>query len=181
VYPSNGPEVKCHLNSILQYLRRKGALYFWVLEFQDRGAPHYHILVNKWIPKGELSDRWFRIVNSGDLDHLHYGTRIEAIRDKGKIKGYLNKYMCKREQKIVPEGFEKVGRFWGHTRGLLFIKHRVAYVGMYRNVRAQIRPFRKVRERVLLSALISYSSKIAAKKRNGQRSFIIKNGSSLRI
>ena len=44
-YTADGKAVKKHLNSFLQYLRRLGLAYCWVLEFQERGAPHFHILV----------------------------------------------------------------------------------------------------------------------------------------
>ena len=118
-FPCNGKETKAHLNAFLQYLRRKEIKYTWVLEFQSRGAPHYHIIASDFIPKNELSNRWYSIVNSGDEKHLKAGTGIESIKSKGHLYGYLSNYIKKLEQKIPPEGFENVGRFWGASRNLL--------------------------------------------------------------
>jgi hypothetical protein len=121
-FPSNGKETKAHLNVFLQYLRRKEIKYAWVLEFQSRGAPHYHIIASDFIHKEDLSKIWYRIVGSGDEKHLKAGTQIEAIKSKGHLYGYLSNYIKKLDQKTPPEGFENVGRFWGASRNLLTFK-----------------------------------------------------------
>lgn len=118
-FPCNGKETKVHLNSFLQYLRRKKIKYVWVLEFQARGAPHYHIITSDHIQKEELSECWYTIVGSGDEKHLKAGTGISSIQSKRQLHGYLSNYVEKLEQKTPPAGFENVGRFWGATRGLL--------------------------------------------------------------
>ena len=91
----------------------------WVLEFQSRGAPHYHVIVSEFIPKEEIGERWYRIVGSGDERHLRAGTGISAVRSKGQLYGYLSTYIKKLDQKTPPVGFEDVGRFWGSSRNLL--------------------------------------------------------------
>jgi len=121
-FPSNGKETKDHLNSFLQYLRRKKIKYTWVLEFQSRGAPHYHIIASDFIPKDELANQWYGIVRSGDEKHLKAGTSIDWIKSKGQLYGYLSSYIKKLDQKTPPEGFENVGRFWGASRNLLAFK-----------------------------------------------------------
>lgn len=118
-YPCNGRETKAHLNAFLQFLRRKGIKSVWVLEFQSRGAPHYHVIVSGFIPKEEIAERWYRIVGSGDERHLRAGTGISAIRSKRHLYGYLLSYIKKLDQKTPPEEFEDVGRFWGSSRNLL--------------------------------------------------------------
>lgn len=118
-FPCNGKETKAHLNAFLQFLRRKGIKYVWVLEFQQRGAPHYHIIASGVLPKDELSERWYKIVGSGDEKHLRAGTQIGRIHSKGHLHGYLSGYIKKLDQKIPPVGFENVGRFWGASRGIL--------------------------------------------------------------
>lgn len=118
-YPSNGRIIKDHLNAFLQYLRRKDIKYIWRLEFQTRGAPHYHILVSGFIPKEEIAERWYNIVGSGDEKHLRAGTSVNAIRSLRHLFGYLTNYMLKLEQSVVPAMFESVGRFWGSSRGIL--------------------------------------------------------------
>jgi hypothetical protein len=91
-FPSNGRKVKAHLNTFLQYLRRKRIKTVWILEFQSRGAPHFHIIVSGQIDKNELAERRYRIVGSRDEKHLRAGTRIEGIKSKGHLYGYLYNY-----------------------------------------------------------------------------------------
>ena len=86
-YPSNRRETKTHLNTFLQYLRGRKTKSVWVLEFQSRGAPHYHILISNQVPKEEIAERWYKIVESGDEKHLRAGTRVESIRSKGHLYG----------------------------------------------------------------------------------------------
>lgn len=121
-FPWDGSVVNRHLNTLRASLRRRGVSMFWVEEFQKRGAPHFHLLVNKFINKKWLADTWYRIVDSGDPKHLVAGTRVDFIRDRNKTASYMQKYLTKKEQKVVPDGFVHVGRFWGFTRGLLKVR-----------------------------------------------------------
>jgi hypothetical protein len=50
---------------------------------------------------------------------LKAGTRVEGIKSKGHLYGYLYNYIKKLDQKTPPEEFEDVGRFWGSSRSLL--------------------------------------------------------------
>jgi hypothetical protein len=118
-YPSNGKVTKRHLNAFLQFLRSRGVKCVWVLEFQARGAPHYHVIVSEFVPKQEIADRWYKVVGSGDEKHLRAGTGISTIRSKGELYGYLSSYIKKLDQKTPPIEFEEVGRFWGSSRNLL--------------------------------------------------------------
>jgi len=88
------------------------------LEFQGRGAPHYHLIASEAVPKEELSERWYKIVGSGDEKHLRAGTQIGRIQSKGHLYEYLSGYIKKLDQKTPPVGFENVGRFWGASRNL---------------------------------------------------------------
>jgi hypothetical protein len=83
------------------------------------GAPHYHVIISGEIPNDEVVERWYRIIGSGDERHLKAGTRVEGIRSKGHLFGYLYNYIKKLDQKKRPEEFENVGRFWGSSRNLL--------------------------------------------------------------
>lgn len=119
-YSADGKAVKKQLNSFLQYLRRLDVTYCWVLEFQLRGAPHFHILVSDYVPKDDVARRWFNIVGSGDEKHLRAGTRVEGVNgDKNRLLRYLFSYLRKADQKKVPEEYIGVGRFWGSTRNVL--------------------------------------------------------------
>jgi len=127
-YPCNGAESKRHLKRMLdeikrEYLRhccRNGIVddgtfsLFWFLEFQNRGAPHYHIF-GTWFPgKLWLSSRWYEICGTDDDRHFRAGTRIEILRrGRAGTVSYASKYAAKLAQKSVPEGYENVGRFWG--------------------------------------------------------------------
>lgn len=125
-YPTNGTETKEHLRRFLQELQREDARRldkrpsdqphsaFWFLEFQDRGAPHYHIFTNRPVNKQWCSRRWYDIVKSEDIRHLHAGTRCEKlVRGRAGTISYASKYAAKQSQKKVPAFFENVGRFWG--------------------------------------------------------------------
>ena len=118
----DGRLVKSHLNTFLQYLRDRKIKYLWVLEFQDRGAPHFHILLSSYIHKSNLSKEWYNIVNSNDERHLRAGTQIQSIKSEKHLYSYLSNYIKKLHQKSVPSGFLNVGRFWGASRNLLAFK-----------------------------------------------------------
>ena len=126
-YPSDGKQVKTHLHRFLTWLHRdRGKCsVLWFLEFQERGAPHVHILADFRIPRKSdlrrglrfrVSGAWYRIVGSGDSRHLAAGTRTETIRKKDGARRYAVKYAMKMRQKRVPVGYRNVGRFWGCTR-----------------------------------------------------------------
>lgn len=115
-YPVNGDVCKSHLNRFLNSLRRKGISYLWFLEFQNRGAPHFHVLMNGRLDYKYVAQRWYGIVGSGDEKHLSAGTRVEKLRTVDGAARYATKYAYKREQKIPPPQFQKVGRFWGHSK-----------------------------------------------------------------
>jgi hypothetical protein len=131
----DGETVKEHLNSWLQRLRSiaPGAKYLWILEFQSRGVPHFHVWLT--VPYSEhlavkLGAAWNRIAEPASTEHLWWHTKERVNRATGKVErsfmpwamkgaGYLRKYMSKEAQKCVPDGFGFVGRFWGASRGLV--------------------------------------------------------------
>lgn len=96
---------------------------FWFLEFQKRGAPHFHLLIWTNQEKSYLDVRlreyvslsWQQIVNAPDENerrlHRYAGTKVEKMR-KGHF-GYAKMYASKPRQKQVPDGWLNVGRFWG--------------------------------------------------------------------
>lgn len=120
-YPSDGAAVKYHWKCMRQFLLRNGFKYgFWFLEFQQRGAPHYHIYLptvkssrdKAWLQT--ISRRWAEIVDSTDFEnHVRAGTRFEKLRKPDATGGYVYKYVIKSEQKTVPDQYLNVGRFWG--------------------------------------------------------------------
>lgn len=126
-YSIDGSEIKEHLRRFLQEMRREWVRHaneccynvqeysaFWFLEFQERGAPHFHIFAT-WCPSRVwVAETWYRIVNSEDERHLRAGTRVEYLRlGKAGTIAYASKYAAKMEQKTVPDNYINCGRFWG--------------------------------------------------------------------
>jgi hypothetical protein len=112
-FTKDGREVKRHWARMRQWLVEQGRRGLWNLEFQGRGAPHYHMFMDGPVPYDAVAQHWYKIVGSGDLRHLAAGTRIEMLEKPHAMAAYAAKYATKNEQKEVPEGFEAVGRFWG--------------------------------------------------------------------
>lgn len=118
-FPMNGLEVRRHRLAILRKMKRYGMKeYTWSLEFQERGAPHIHILLDAWIGKKKLKNAWYEIVGSGDLKHLEIGAMIAQIGDITLTRMYIASYARKKDQKQVPAGYENVGKFWGSNRSV---------------------------------------------------------------
>lgn len=147
-YPLKGEKVKYHLNHFLTKLRRSYGQfdYLWFLEFQSRGAPHFHILTtlappNK-VQRSKISHMWADIVEPQNWPY----EAVEWVEDEAKYKGqlftneavwfvnkrekhlaklkhefgarrYVVKYATKLKQKIVPKNYRNVGRFWGKASG----------------------------------------------------------------
>ncbi len=129
-FSPSGKVAKRHLDvfqkRITRYLKTFGVSSWgclWFLEFQKRGAPHFHLLFfgfgfklfdlaafQKW-----LSQAWADIVAHADSvefqKHLNAGTKAEWCRKEHF--GYALKYASKLEQKSVPAEFADIGRFWG--------------------------------------------------------------------
>jgi hypothetical protein len=113
-FPLDGRTVKDHWRRFRQWMVRNGAKTgLWVLEFQKRGAPHFHIFIREPLDRHAVSNAWYKIVASKDPKHLEAGTRIETFRHPPALGSYVMKYAAKMEQKDVPAEFENVGRFWG--------------------------------------------------------------------
>lgn len=153
-YSGNPAEWKRNLHAIkMAFVRAWPEITgYWRLEFQKRGAPHFHLLVWNgpeieveeifdtrkqakiwmavWPDRSEqnrlvmewLSATWYRIVKSGDEKHLAAGTKIEPMQSWNGVSYYLTKYLCK-----LPEGsfvpVDWVGRFWGVIQGQKLKKH----------------------------------------------------------
>jgi len=124
-WPTDGRESKRHLNAFLQFIRRNypWIKYLWILEFQKRNAPHYHIFFSiapDPVIHAALAAAWCRLT-SPDNDqalqfHLHQKNWITWEMNNAN---YLAKYLDKDAQKAVPVGYHSFGRFWGNSRDLV--------------------------------------------------------------
>jgi len=98
----------------------------WKLEFQDRGAPHFHCMM--WgIPLSDRDDlviAWNDIVAPDDEEHLYFHLGllrdsehcIQSVRSWNGVKSYVSKYLSKEYECIT--GF--TGRVWGVVGSLPF-------------------------------------------------------------
>jgi hypothetical protein len=87
---------------------------FWFLEFQKRGAIHFHVFGTEFIHKDTLSRIWYEICGTGNEYHLKCGTNVKAIKSgRHGICSYAAKYAAKHEQKSPPINLGWCGRFWG--------------------------------------------------------------------
>lgn len=113
-FPIDAEIWKKHLDNFAKRFFRKypNAGLAWKLEPQQRGAPHFHLLV--WnVPFAWLyaftARNWYEVVGSGDEKHLRAGTRVEIARTSKGAKTYFAKYIGKSNNEFQRE----VGRYWG--------------------------------------------------------------------
>jgi len=129
-FPQSGKQVKRDLNLFLTKLRQqyKKVDYLWFFEFQNRGAPHFHILTTiaaTKINEQKIAILWANTVKTDwqKVYNFHRGfyknrPALEAIKKQDGAKRYALKYALKTYQKAVPANFTDVGRFWGTSRNV---------------------------------------------------------------
>lgn len=115
-FMTDGRAVKEMWRRTRQWLTRKGVGGIWFLEFQARGAPHFHVLTNRPLTPQESYDLrkyWAKLVGSKCPYHRTMGVKAETLRSPHAAGMYAAKYSAKSDQKEIPPAFEQVGRFWG--------------------------------------------------------------------
>ncbi len=121
----DGKMVKKHLDSFLKVLRRArpDIGYLWILEFQGRGWPHFHVFFT--VPPSPslhktLAEAWHRIAEPESPEHLSFHMhKKNFFKWAMKTGAYVTKYLDKQHQKMVPPEYGWSGRFWGSSRGLV--------------------------------------------------------------
>jgi hypothetical protein len=144
-WPNDYKTAKRQLNAWLQAVRRRGIDYLWVVEFQVRGAPHYHVWLDRefdnvdtwndfesdgkvervdneksWRP---LMKVWLRVSGQeNDKEAESFGLHKSSYTnwDVSVKSNYAAKYASKNIQKGLPSGCKGFGRWWGNSRGMVF-------------------------------------------------------------
>jgi hypothetical protein len=118
-WSDDGRVWKRDLKAWWKRLRRRwpGASAVWRLEFQRRGAPHYHLLLFgvPSLPVKWLARSWYEVVGSGDERHLLAGTQVQRVKSWRGVAAYASKYMAKVGG--GPAVALDVGRVWGVLGG----------------------------------------------------------------
>ena len=119
-FPLDQETFKKHLKVFSQRFLRAfpAAGFHWKLEFQSRGAAHFHPIF--WNLRSDnaflgqfrmwLACDWYEVVGSGDQKHLLAGTSADLIKSQFGIMRYVSGYVSKSDQ--TKSGC-KVGRYWG--------------------------------------------------------------------
>jgi hypothetical protein len=116
--PDDHEVYKGHLHIFGIYLARKWprASALWKLEFQRRGAAHYHLMIfglwgsslseiREW-----MDEAWYRIAHNGDKHQGKRAIRSEWVKNATGAMNYFAKYIGKTDQ-TMPGNFS--GRYWG--------------------------------------------------------------------
>ena len=91
--------------------------YVWKAEVQERGAIHFHVISNCYIPHSELRYTWNRLLRKHKLNNIDdNSTDIHALGGVENMVKYLTDYMTQKDKE---EGRRKIkGRLWGCSHGL---------------------------------------------------------------
>jgi len=122
--PADGEIVKIHLDKWLKSMRRRypDLGYLWVLEFQERGVPHFHVFLTvkpDRVMQKKIAKSWVRITKGDKVQYWWHCRPSNWISWKMDSSKYLLKnYVVKIAQKDVPAHYQNVGRFWGSSRNL---------------------------------------------------------------
>jgi len=111
-------DTKRDLRALQDRLRRldPDAGMIWRLEPQQRGAPHFHLLI--W--SNRLSEQWLRRAWTEIVDdtasewHVWYGCRAEKIMSWKKLRAYCAKYVAKETHENLEWG--RRWAVWGQVK-----------------------------------------------------------------
>lgn len=139
-YPRDGSVVKSDLKYILKTISKYSPDYLWFLEFQKRGAPHFHVLTTvdciaphmrfelmaKWVQRQIKSPYFYGHIEAdcgakavARLCKFNIHSDVwELVRDEEGAKKYVAMYASKPHQKHVPKDYQNVGRFWGCSKSV---------------------------------------------------------------
>lgn len=115
---------KAHLNGFHSWLSYHFPLVagFWRLEFQQRGAPHFHLLL--WLGdvveleafRRLVSDAWTKRIDDGSRAHREHGAKVEPVTDFRKTAFYISAYAAKETQDRTDIATGREWGIWGRER-----------------------------------------------------------------
>lgn len=148
-FPLSGRKAKKNLNHFLIASKRAFGAYehVWCLEFQERGAVHFHIATtlpepnelqreifarlwadistpHNWLytsiepPYGPKQSREALMTNDAVFWQHTRLQQWERVRKGDSLAHYFAKYTMKIRQKKVPSHYSDVGRFWAASQGV---------------------------------------------------------------
>jgi len=115
-----------HFHNFLTQLRLfdEHVQYIWRLEFQKRGAPHFHLIIfpSNFIKpsyrptyEAKVSSIWHSISNPDSKAHERYGCKITSIKNYSMACAYISKYAAKVDESTSTS---TKGKQWGCSRNL---------------------------------------------------------------
>lgn len=127
-YHLDFPNAKGAKNDLKNYFDRLKTIdpdvgYVWKMEFQDRGAPHFHCIIfpskNSRLSGNQIRKKWHAIAKDDDDDNYHeeHGTDVQRVERLGSFKK-MYRYVSKYATKQV-EATEANGRYWGTSRNVV--------------------------------------------------------------
>jgi len=115
-----------NLNAFLQACRRRwpSMEYIWRIEPQERGAPHFHVIL--WLRRQNgdfdtrqarswITETWHRLADPTSIDHLRHGVEVREVDSHRQASYYVSKYCAKEEGE---DSWTYQGRRWGCSRSL---------------------------------------------------------------
>lgn len=113
-WPATAAACKAHLESFRKRVERQfpDAWFYWKLEFQKRGAEHFHLLMFN-VPTCNpdwFHTAWHEVVGSDDRYHWRYGADVKRCNSWKQAGSYCAKY-CAKIDETPASG--NPGRFWG--------------------------------------------------------------------
>lgn len=124
--PKDYKELKNCLSKFLKRLKRidNNLSYIWRLEFQKRGAPHFHffLLLRKNMIKAnrtnlimKIKTHWNDLLKDRSALTWKHSVDIQNTDNKKNVFSYISKYTCK-EDEIKNEKYS--GRRWGYSANI---------------------------------------------------------------
>jgi len=86
-------QLRAFLKRLAYHCRSKGIAAIWRLEFQKRGAPHFHLMLFglPFVDKADIQAMWMSVLHT----KTRVFTRIEMIQSARHARYYISKYVAK--------------------------------------------------------------------------------------